>query len=221
MAQSGRFRCRCHPCFATFFPAQWTVPSHSSLFTGLYPSVHNTQQSFSILPDSLTPLSERLGQNGYYTAAFCNNPLVGVVNNGLRRGFFSFLNYSGWLTNRPNQAGKPLTLFGRYRQLFKRMLGNILHRMQDAFARSDALLAFAFTPIMVPFWQTALSFKGNTAKSLNDAAQLHIERKGLKKDQPVFSFINLMGTHMPFHRRATILNGLPRKCCMTKRPAAF
>jgi arylsulfatase A-like enzyme len=180
-------------------PAQWTVPTHSSLFTGLYPSVHGTQQSFSILPDSLTPLSERLGQSGYYTAAFCNNPLVGVVNNGLRRGFFSFLNYSGWLTNRPNQAGKPVTLFGRYRQLFKRMLGNILHYMQDAFARSDALLAFAFTPLMVPFWQTALSFKGNTAKSLNDAVKLHIERKVTKKDQPIFSFINLMGTHMPFH----------------------
>ncbi len=180
-------------------PAQWTVPTHSSMFTGLYPSVHNTQQSFSILPDSLTPLSERLGQEGYYTAAFCNNPLVGVVNNGLRRGFFSFLNYSGWLTNRPNQAGKPVTLFGRYRQLFKRMLGSILHRMQDAFARSDALLAFAFTPIMVPFWQTALSFKGNTAKSLADAAKLHIDRKVTKKDQPIFSFINLMGTHLPFH----------------------
>lgn len=182
-----------------FSPAQWTVPSHSSLFTGLYPSVHGTQQSFSILPDSLSPLSERLGKDGYYTAAFCNNPLVGVVNNGLRRGFFSFLNYSGWLTNRPNQAGKPVTLFGQYRQLFKRFLGNILHHMQDAFARSDALLAFAFTPIMVPFWQTALSFKGNTAKSLNDAAKLHIERKVTKKDQPIFSFINLMGTHMPFH----------------------
>jgi len=182
-----------------FSPAQWTVPSHSSFFTGLYPSVHGTQQSFSILPDTLSPLSERLGKDGYYTAAFCNNPLVGVVNNGLRRGFFSFLNYSGWLTNRPNQAGKPVTAFGQYRQLFKRLLGNILHRMQDAFARSDALLAFAFTPIMVPLWQTALSFKGNTAKSLNDAAKLHIERKGIKADQPVFSFINLMGTHMPFH----------------------
>ncbi len=182
-----------------FSPAQWTVPSHSSMFTGLYPSVHNTQQSFSILPKKLTPLSERLLQNGYYTSAFCNNPLVGVVNNGLRRGFFSFLNYSGWLTSRPNQAGKPVTLFGRYRQLFKRLLGNVLHRMQDSFARSDALLAFAFTPIMVPFWQTALSFKGNTAKSLKDAASLHIERPGVKAGQPIFSFINLMGTHMPFH----------------------
>ncbi|MEZ4860301.1 MAG: sulfatase-like hydrolase/transferase [Caldilineaceae bacterium] len=179
--------------------AQWTVPSHTSLFTGLYPSVHNTQQSFSVVPDSLPLLAERLGEAGYYTSAFCNNPLVGVVNNGLRRGFYSFLNYSGWMTNRPNQAGRPPTVFGQYRQFFKRMLGNVLHHMQDSFARSDALLAFAFTPLMVPFWQTALSFKGNTAKSLNDAARLLINRKETLPDQPIFSFINLMGTHMPFH----------------------
>ncbi|MBX3015799.1 MAG: sulfatase-like hydrolase/transferase [Caldilineaceae bacterium] len=182
-----------------FSAAQWTVPTHTSLFTGLYPSVHGTQQSFSVVPESLPLLAERLGDDGYYTAAFCNNPLVGVVNNGLRRGFYSFLNYSGWLTNRPNQAGRPVTLFGRYRQLFKRMLGGVLHQMQDAFARSDALLDFAFTPLMVPFWQTALSFKGNTAKSLNDAARLLIRRKETLPDQPIFTFINLMGTHMPFH----------------------
>lgn len=71
--------------------------------------------------------------------------------------------------------------------------------MQDIFARSDALLDLSFSPLMVPLWQTALSFKGNTARSLNDAARLHVERKGVEKDQPIFSFINLMETHMPYH----------------------
>jgi len=52
---------------------------------------------------------------------------------------------------------------------------------------------------MVPLWQTALSFKGNTAKSLSDAAKLLIERRRLPDDQPIFTFINLMGTHMPYH----------------------
>ncbi len=182
-----------------YSPAQWTVPSHSSLFTGLYPSAHATQQTNSILPNSLTPLAQRMGEGGYYTAAFCNNPLVGVVDNGLRRGFYSFLNYSGWLTSRPNQAGKPITVFGHYRQFFKRMLAGVLQRAQDSFARSDALLEFAMTPLMVPFWQTALSFKGNTGRSLNDAANLLIDRRGTQPDQPIFTFINLMGTHMPFH----------------------
>lgn len=189
---------------ATFFrygysPAQWTVPSHTSMFTGLYPSFHKTQQSFSMAPNEIPLLAERLSSGGYYTAAFCNNPLVGVVNNGLRRGFYSFLNYSGLLTSRPNQAGVPVTLFGRYRQVFKRMVARLLQRAQDSFARSDALLEFALTPFMLPIWQTALSFKGNTSRSLNDTARLFIERKGVRRDQPIFSFVNLMGTHMPFH----------------------
>ncbi|MGJ3244953.1 MAG: sulfatase [Elainellaceae cyanobacterium] len=180
-------------------PAQWTVPSHASMFTGLYPSAHQVLQSYSVLPDHLTTLAERLSAGGYFTAGFCNNPLVGVINNGLRRGFYSFLNYSGLLTSRPNQAGVSSGLLGRYRQLFKRLLAKGLNQIQDSFARSDALLAFSFTPLMVPIWQTALSFKGNTAKSLDDAARLLINRQGVDADQPVFTFLNLMGTHMPYH----------------------
>ena len=179
--------------------AQWTVPSHASMFTGLYPSAHGVLQSYSVLPDDLTTLAERLDAGGYFTAGFCNNPLVGVINNGLRRGFQSFLNYSGLLTSRPNEAGIRRGLMGRYRQFFKRMLAGGLNQVQDAFARSELLLALSFSPLMVPLWQTALSFKGNTAKSLDDVAQLLIQRKGLDADQPVFSFVNLMGTHMPYH----------------------
>ncbi len=188
-------------CFSrAISAAQWTVPSHASMFTGLYPSGHHTLQSYSVLSEGLPTLAERLSEGGYFTAAFCNNPLVGVINNGLRRGFSSFLNYSGLLTSRPNQAGlSGAGLLDRYRQWFKGLLAAGLNRIQDAFARSDELLAFSFTPWMVPIWQTALSFKGNTAKSLEDAARLLGERRGLGDDQPVFAFINLMGTHMPYH----------------------
>jgi arylsulfatase A-like enzyme len=180
-------------------PAQWTIPSHSSMFTGLYPSAHTTVQSFSKLPPTLPTLAERLRDCGFHTVAFCNNPLVGVVNNGLRRGFQSFLNYSGLMTSRPNQAGSQSRLIDRYRQLFKRMIVTLLSRIQDSFARSETLLDFSFNPLMVPLWQTALSFKGNTSRSLNDAARLLIERRGLHPNQPAFCFINLMGTHMPYH----------------------
>ncbi|MEM6255282.1 MAG: sulfatase-like hydrolase/transferase [Cyanobacteria bacterium P01_D01_bin.156] len=180
-------------------PGQWTIPSHASMFTGLYPSQHQMQQSYSVMPPHLQTLAERLQDGGYYTAAFCNNPLVGVINNGLRRGFYSFLNYSGLLSSRPNQAGIPSSFLDKYRQFFKRILAKGLNKIQDAFARSDWLLSFSFTPLMVPLWQTALSFKGNTRKSLDDAAKLLIERENVHPDQPVFTFINLMGTHMPYH----------------------
>ncbi len=179
--------------------AQWTVPSHASMFTGLYPSAHQVLQSYSVLPDDLTTLAERLNAGGYFTAGFCNNPLVGVINNGLRRGFYSFLNYSGLLNSYPNQAGARKGLLDRYRQLFKKLLAKGLNQVQDSFARSELLLSLSFSPLMVPLWQTALSFKGNTAKSLDDAANLLINRRGPDADQPVFAFINLMGTHMPYH----------------------
>lgn len=183
--------------------AQWTIPSHASMFTGRYPSEHQVLQSYSVLPPEQTTLAERLQGGGYFTAGFCNNPLVGIINNGLRRGFDSFLNYSGLLTDRPNQAGRNPGLMGRYRQFFKRCLATLLGRVQDAFARSELLLSLSFTPLMVPLWQTAISFKGNTAKSLSDAARLlidrQIDRQTLPPDQPIFAFINLMGVHMPYH----------------------
>ncbi|MEM9006266.1 MAG: sulfatase [Cyanobacteria bacterium P01_F01_bin.86] len=179
--------------------AQWTVPSHAAMFTGLYPSEHTMTQSYSVMPEDVTTLAERLQDGGYFTAGFCNNPLVGVINNGLRRGFQSFLNYSGLLTSRPNQAGVSSSPVGRYRQWFKRQLSGIITKLQDAFARSDWLLSFSFTPLMVPLWQTALSFKGNTAKSLEDTARLLCDRAPTQPDQPIFAFVNLMGTHMPYH----------------------
>lgn len=180
-------------------PAQWTVPSHASMFTGRYPSEHTMTQSYSVMPAECITLAERLQASGYFTAGFCNNPLVGVVNNGLRRGFQSFLNYSGLLTSRPNQAGDSPSPISRYRQWFKRQLSSVMVRLQDAFARSDWLLSLSFTPLMVPLWQTALSFKGNTAKSLDDTARLLCDRQGTQPDQPIFAFVNLMGTHMPYH----------------------
>ncbi len=179
--------------------AQWTIPSHSSMFTGLYPSDHNMYHASSVLSASVETLAERLGAGGYFTSAYCNNPLLGVVNNGLRRGFHSFLNYGGLITSRPNQLGDQKRLFDRSRQRFKHVLASILSAAQDAFARSDTLLNFSFSPLMVPLWQTALSFKGNSRKTLNDAARQLVERKNIDRDRPIFSFINLMGTHMPYH----------------------
>ncbi|MCS6772546.1 MAG: sulfatase [Thermoflexales bacterium] len=180
-------------------PSQWSIPSHASLFTGVYPSVHNTTQSNSVLPTTLPTLAERLRAVGYYTAAFCNNALVGVINNGLRRGFDSFLNYAGFWNSRPNQAGRHSGWFDRVRQSFKNLVTEVIGSIQDAFARSDFLFELSLTPLFVPLWQTALSFKGSVRKSLDDAARLLLQRKGVAPNQPIFAFVNLMGVHMPYH----------------------
>ncbi len=178
--------------------AQWTIPSHTSMFTGVYPAVH-PHPEILIARAAAPTLAERLQQGGYYTAAFCNNPLVGVVDNGLRRGYYSFLNYSGLLTSRPNQAGARSRLTGRYRQFLSATSRSGCRRLRDSFARSDALLEFAFTPLMVPLWPIRSASRAIRVKSLNDAARLLVERKNVAQKQPIFAFVNVMGTHMPFH----------------------
>src|ERR1019366_10137334 len=106
-----------------------TIPSHTSMFTGLYPGRHNMLHASSVLPETFTPLAERLRANGYFTAAFCNNPLLGVVNTGLQRGFLSFLNYAGWMTSRPNQAGDDPNFFDRYRKHLQSFLASAVTSM--------------------------------------------------------------------------------------------
>jgi len=50
--------------------APWTLPSHASLFTGLYTSQHGTHFGNPYLRNDLLTLAEMLQQRGYATAAF-------------------------------------------------------------------------------------------------------------------------------------------------------
>jgi arylsulfatase A-like enzyme len=69
-----------------FSAAVWTVPSHASFFTGLYPSGHGLYgRNLKLRPDIPT-LAEFLQQRGYETAVFTANALVGP-STGLARGF--------------------------------------------------------------------------------------------------------------------------------------
>ena len=84
---------------------QWTILSHTSMFTGVYPAVHRTQKSSSRVPARCLRW-----QSGCNKAAI--TPRRSVTTRwsawsiaALRRGFYSFLNYSGLLTSRP-QPGR-------------------------------------------------------------------------------------------------------------------
>jgi arylsulfatase A-like enzyme len=64
----------------------WTLPTHASLFTGLYPSSHGAYSLFSTLGEEIPTLAEILSRNGYYSLSLYNNPLLGKTT-GLDRGF--------------------------------------------------------------------------------------------------------------------------------------
>ncbi len=58
-----------------------TVPSHASMFTGLLPSSHLTDNSQPTLEDEYETLAEILGKNGYRSFLFSANPFISADNN--------------------------------------------------------------------------------------------------------------------------------------------
>jgi arylsulfatase A-like enzyme/Flp pilus assembly protein TadD len=63
-----------------------TLPSHSSLMTGLYPGGHGVHENARYLPANLPVLAERLRQAGYRTSAFVSSFIL-ARRFGLARGF--------------------------------------------------------------------------------------------------------------------------------------
>jgi len=66
--------------------APWTVPSHASIFTGLYPSQHHTDSGNVILGERLVTLAESLRASGYRTVGFTENPFLARAH-GFSQGF--------------------------------------------------------------------------------------------------------------------------------------
>ncbi|MEA4908287.1 MAG: sulfatase [Anaerolineaceae bacterium] len=180
-------------------PAQWTIPSHASMFTGLPPSTHRTTQANSVLDDRFVTFAELLSRAGYETVGFCNNPLVGLIHNNLRRGFREFYNYSGTTPNVPRDFPKgsiyPLL---RAWEWAEDLVRRLLDPIQNKFATSNELLQAATNPIFVPLWTRLVHFKGFTARSVQDVTRFLSFKAGQADQAPFLLFLNLMETHLPF-----------------------
>ncbi|MGH2692159.1 MAG: sulfatase-like hydrolase/transferase [Actinomycetota bacterium] len=70
----------------------WTLPSHGSLFTGLYPTQHGSQwQTGPRMRDEVKKtLAEWLAEQGYHTVCVTNNGLISQ-RTGLARGFKDYV----------------------------------------------------------------------------------------------------------------------------------
>jgi len=72
-----------------FTPSPWTIPSHASLFTGLYPHEHECNSSLTGMRSDLLVLPEILRDMGYHTVGISSNFLVSRPV-GFHRGFTEF-----------------------------------------------------------------------------------------------------------------------------------
>jgi choline-sulfatase len=153
-------------------PAPWTLPSHCSLFTGLFPSEHGVTNGFADanlrLPAEVPTLPALLSRRGYHTAGFSNNPWVGSLS-GLDRGFDEFVEWDLEIGTRSDAD---------------------IHTMADEWlSRGHKLLGQAArTPLYL------LKRRFFTARLVERAT-----RWLNAGDRPTFTFLNLMEAHSPYY----------------------
>jgi arylsulfatase A-like enzyme len=73
----------------TYAPMPQTLPSHTTLMTGLQPRQHGALENTYMVDERLDTLAEMLGREGYATAAFVS-ALVLSEGSGIQQGFEDF-----------------------------------------------------------------------------------------------------------------------------------
>ncbi|MCP4358710.1 MAG: sulfatase-like hydrolase/transferase, partial [Chloroflexi bacterium] len=179
-------------------PAQWTVPSHGSLFSGLYPTAHQLLQADQSLPPDRPHLAEALRKVGYDTIGFCNNPLVGILNNGLKRGFDTFYNYGGAIPSVPGSSTPVPWPLNKVVEGYTQFLRRISYPIQNFFGQSDLAFQLSLNAWLTPLWSRLANFKGQNPRSVKDVSHWLRQRETQNNDKPLFLFLNLMETHLPF-----------------------
>lgn len=183
-------------------PGSWTIPSHASLFTGLYPWDHGAMYRTGLV---LTPnhhtIAELLSSMGYATASFSGNGLV-QPGTGLTRGFARSL----WAGDRefylrfvrPHiPSCRPLSLPGAewYPAPSLSNESSILGSIGNLSSRSPAL------------WdcinRVGARIRGGSASGVQFVARwIESELKQwigtVPSSQPIFAFINLIEAHEPY-----------------------
>lgn len=157
-----------------FTPAPWTLPSHCSMFTGLFPSEHGITNGFTDrslrLSEEHTTVTERLDDRGYQTAGFSNNPWVGQLS-GLDRGFDEYVEWNLEISEETDSK---------------------LHTDRERlYSRGHKLLGHASRQ---PLFALKRPF---FTSSLTDRATRWFERTS-GDDRPTFTFMNLMEAHSPY-----------------------
>jgi len=84
-----------------FSTASYTLPSHASILTGLYPSQHDIEwdTSHRAYGNRLATLAEVLQERGYRTGGFSSNRFYFAREHGFGRGFLHFEDYFQSITD--------------------------------------------------------------------------------------------------------------------------
>ncbi len=160
--------------------APWTLKSHGTLFTGLYPE--QIQGDFERPLDFDSPvLAEEFRNRGYVTGGFAANVIFASRESGLARGFVHYEDYQlsarqliahSWIAQTPLVRGM--------NSRSPRDLWNAVSHPQLEFDSND--------------------FNRRTYERRNAASirQAFLDWQSAQKDRPFFAFLNFFDAHFPY-----------------------
>jgi len=186
-------------CFVSYqrclAPASWTIPSHASLFTGLYPSEHNVGDDRVFLPGNMYCLAEILKYLGYVTFGVTSNGLVSRLLN-FHRGFDEF--YEMWHFFNSEEFLMVEEAFGRSKKDVKGEFARFLLLMRLALSNGSYafLLKKPVDSAYKKFFSILKKSVHATLRTMNTAKKIIVSRDTQK---PFFLFLNIMETHNQYN----------------------
>ena len=159
-----------------FATAPWTLPSHATLFTGLYLSLHNTHGEHFWLDNSYRTLAEMLYDNGYQTISFSNNDYITSYHN-LVQGFERSWYKGRWTDD--------MTLLQSLGNSVVSTFSWFWYRIQDN--------------ILVKIMKNPVSIRDYPNAAVTNKAISEWLDHGRDESRPFFIFINYMDAHLPYN----------------------
>lgn len=191
-------------CFA---PAAWTIPSHISLFTGLFPSQHGGNNMDFIYPGQYYTLPEVLKESGYTTLAISSNLLISRQTK-FDVGFHEFHSMESlYSTDR----------FYHMRESIKALKPQIRNDLKEAWIifHQSWNGKYYLYPMQHILDRIYRKYRGNIYNYSSPATTrtFRLAQKLLKKtiNSPVFLFINVMEAHSKYNPPRRFLTPLDRE----------
>jgi len=175
----------------------WTLPSHISMFTGLYPTQNNLlNDEFDHLNKKIPVLPEILKELGYHTLCFTENAFISKIY-GFHRGFDKIFNVWDWNPwNQKNyKLSKSMILINKIdNKITEKVKNKLIKNIWKHFkVRTEEIIKILIKNFFLK--DMLFKLKNNTLKDLNNFKNV---LKRIKQNKPVFLFFNFLTTHDPY-----------------------
>jgi arylsulfatase A-like enzyme len=168
--------------------SSWTLPSHASMFTGMYPKTHGAHWKYGGPPDKRKipflseeseTLAEILWENGYQCGGVCANANFAGKRVRMNQGFWYF-----------NEDRNPF----------------VIHK-HTKFEASNFLVGKVLEKIKDPDFLFYARISTASADQVNKRALDWLD--SIDKEKPFFLFLNYMDAHEPYYPPADLTQKFP------------